>query len=98
MSHEIWVAQANEKKIVFVGDKRALAAGKIDGKAHAPLAEIIAESEGQVLHVVDGYKAQQMVTSEGFKELRPQQPTACPSAPTPPSPIKPIQDRKFRLS
>lgn len=88
MSYEIWLAKTSDKTIAFVGVKRSLEVGRISPDQADAVARLIAGSEGDSLIVVDGHAAQHMVTSAGYRELR-------PAAPPPrPSPIKPIQDRK----
>ncbi len=89
MTHEIWIAQLDDSKLAFVGDKRSLEAGRIEEKSAEVLARLIAANEGKDLKVVDGHQASNLMHTHKFTELQSQ------STPRPKhSLIKPIQKRK----
>ena len=89
MSQEIWIVQMEDKKLVFIGAKRALESGKINVSNAEVLARFIANYDGKDLKVIDGHQASGLIHTHQFVVCN-----TTPAAVPMQSPVKPLQDRK----
>lgn len=64
MNQEIYLANIEDKIVVYVGRQKEIEAGRIGKDA----AKLIAVSEGKKLLVVDGHQAMDMIYRDTFRD------------------------------